>query len=85
MLFVKEPEVTKRSLGLRAIGAGFRGFAGRSEKRCRKIGNLQSARAAASETVLLHHPVLLESEAVTLRVASAIEKVLSSGTARSAR
>jgi hypothetical protein len=59
-----------------AIDAGFRGFAGRSENRCRKFGNLQSAVAAAAETVLLHHPALLESDAIVLQMASAIKKVL---------
>jgi len=42
-----------------AIDSGFRGFAGRSSQRCRRIGTLDHACRAAAQTVLLHHPVLL--------------------------
>jgi dTDP-4-amino-4,6-dideoxygalactose transaminase len=48
---------------LRAEGApvdgGFRGFSGRSERRCRKAGTLEHSRRAAESTILLHHPLLL--------------------------
>jgi perosamine synthetase len=54
---------------------GFRGFARRTSNRCRVVGDLASARRAAAGTVLLHHPVLLESEQTIAQVAEAIRKV----------
>jgi len=41
------------------LGPGFRGFARRSERRCRHVGPLTHSRAAAEQIVLLHHPLLL--------------------------
>jgi dTDP-4-amino-4,6-dideoxygalactose transaminase len=61
-----------------ALHEGFRGFARRTNQRCRSLGNLQQARAAAAGTVILHHPVLLEPEETIARVACAIRKVVSS-------
>jgi perosamine synthetase len=58
-----------------AMDAGFRGFARRTTARCRTIGDLRNARAAAAGTVLLHHPVLLEPAEAIARVAAAIRKV----------
>jgi perosamine synthetase len=55
-----------------AIDAGFRGFATRGSKRCRHVTSLENSRAAAERTVVLHHPVLLESSDSLDRVASAI-------------
>jgi dTDP-4-amino-4,6-dideoxygalactose transaminase len=64
---------------LRAEGApvdrGFRGFAGRSEKRCRRVTPLIESRRAAETTLLLHHPILLEPPARIDTVARAIVKV----------
>ncbi|HEY1068339.1 MAG TPA: aminotransferase class I/II-fold pyridoxal phosphate-dependent enzyme [Pirellulales bacterium] len=57
------------------VGAGFRGFARRSERRCRKVGSLDHSREAARSVVLLHHPVLLEDVEVLDQVARAFEKV----------
>lgn len=59
-----------------AIDEGFRGFALRSASRCRVVGPLEHARRAAQGTLLLHHPVLLESDAVIDRVAAAIRKMV---------
>jgi dTDP-4-amino-4,6-dideoxygalactose transaminase len=59
-----------------AIDTGFRGFAGRSASRCRRVGELPHSRAAAEQTVILHHPVLLTSHETIERVAAAIRKVL---------
>ena len=42
------------------VDRGFRGFAGRSEKRYRRVMPLVESRRAAETTVLLHHPILLE-------------------------
>jgi perosamine synthetase len=58
-----------------AIDEGFRGFARRSGSRCRVVGQVPSARLAAAGTVLLHHPVLLESADTVRRVGRAIRKV----------
>ncbi|MCG8586548.1 MAG: aminotransferase class V-fold PLP-dependent enzyme [Pirellulales bacterium] len=60
-----------------AIDAGFRGFAGRSARRCRKSGSPENAVAAAEATVLLHHPILLEESAVIDRLVGAIRRVVS--------
>ena len=58
-----------------AIGAGFRGFAGRSDRRCRKVGGLSHSIEAAEATVLLHHPVLLQGDDCVDRVGAALRKV----------
>lgn len=39
--------------------SGFRGFVDRSTRRCRKSGMLDQARRAATDTIVMHHPVLL--------------------------
>jgi len=57
------------------IDEGFRGFARRTSNRCRVVGDLRSARRAAAGTVLLHHPVLLESAETIAKVAEAIRNV----------
>ena len=59
-----------------ALNAGFRGFAGRSQRRCRRSGPLPNSLAAAKATVLLHHPILLAGFDEIDRVAKAMEKVL---------
>lgn len=58
-----------------ALDAGFRGFALRSQRRCRKVGELPHSREASAATVVLHHPVLLAAEADIDRVWQAIDKV----------
>jgi len=58
-----------------AMDEGFRGFARRSNQRCRVVGSLENARRAAAGTVILHHPVLLEPSGTIARVAQAIQKV----------
>jgi dTDP-4-amino-4,6-dideoxygalactose transaminase len=59
-----------------AIDVGFRGFAGRSLRRCRQIGSLIHSSSAANNTLLLHHPVLLESAEEIKKVAAAFAKVI---------
>ncbi|MCA9166242.1 MAG: aminotransferase class V-fold PLP-dependent enzyme [Planctomycetales bacterium] len=54
------------------IGAGFRGFVQRSRRRCRAVSDLIEARRAASDTLLLHHPVLLCPANVIEELAMAI-------------
>ncbi len=58
-----------------AIDAGFRGFHLRSERRCGRVGELPQARQAATGTLLLHHPVLLEPASTITRVIAVFEKV----------
>ena len=60
-----------------AVGEGFRGFARRSTRRCDKIGELRESQLAAEQTVLLHHPVLLEDSATVDRVIDGLRKVSS--------
>lgn len=57
-----------------AADEGFRGFFRRSAQRCRHVGSLAEARRAAAQTVLLHHPVLLEAEETLAAVAHALDK-----------
>jgi perosamine synthetase len=65
-----------------AIDAGFRSFALRSEKRCRVAGDLAGCRLAAESALVLHHPVLLESDETIDRVAAALVKAASVGECR---
>jgi len=57
-----------------ALDPGFRGFATRSGRRCRKVSGLVQSRRAAEQTLLLHHPVLLGSDDELRQVALAIER-----------
>lgn len=57
------------------MARGFRGFAGRSARRCRKVGPLSNSRRAAETTILLHHPILLEPPQRIDALAGAIAKV----------
>ena len=43
-----------------ALDPGFRGFAQRTARRCRKPAPLPNAEAAAAKTLVLHHPILLQ-------------------------
>lgn len=58
-----------------AIDAGFRGFAKRSQRRCRKIGKLTVSQRIATQGVVLHHPVLLENETAICKLASVMQIV----------
>jgi dTDP-4-amino-4,6-dideoxygalactose transaminase len=58
-----------------AIDAGFRGFTKRSQRRCRRVGKLANSEAAAEGTLVLHHPVLLETPETIDRVAHGLWKV----------
>ncbi|MCA9141721.1 MAG: DegT/DnrJ/EryC1/StrS family aminotransferase [Planctomycetaceae bacterium] len=58
-----------------AVDAGFRGFTKRGSGRCRRVGHLTNSEQAAHETVLLHHPVLLESRSTIEKVVAAFHKV----------
>jgi dTDP-4-amino-4,6-dideoxygalactose transaminase len=58
-----------------ALDEGFRGFTRRSQGRCRIVGHPANARRVAASTVVLHHPVLLESDETIELVARAIDRV----------
>ena len=58
-----------------AIDVGFRGFVQRGN-RCRRAGTLSNSKEAADSTVLLHHPILLESDENIRRLADAFRKVV---------
>lgn len=67
-----------------ALDAGFRGFATRSVSRCRKVGEIPHSRAAAEQTVVLHHPVLLQASETLGRVALALRKICGQETTEAA-
>lgn len=58
-----------------AMDAGFRGFAKRSARRCRHASELAVAAQAAERLMVLHHPILLESDDTIARLATAIRAV----------
>ncbi len=60
------------------VDVGFRGFAKRTARRCRKIGDLVNAQQAADETILLHHPALLEPAETREQIVSGFKKVMTS-------
>lgn len=60
-----------------ALDAGFRGFVRRPASRARRPFGLPQAERAAADTMVLHHPVLLEPPATIARVAEALAKVAS--------
>lgn len=59
------------------IDAGFRGFARRSSRRCRRVGDLPHAAATADDMLVLHHPVLLEPDDVIDQLAVAMIETVS--------
>jgi dTDP-4-amino-4,6-dideoxygalactose transaminase len=59
------------------IDAGFRGFALRSNRRCRVAGELTHSAHAAAQTVVLHHPVLLAGDAEIDGIISNLSAILS--------
>jgi perosamine synthetase len=61
-----------QSLGV-PIDEGFRGFGLRSARRCRRVGELVNSQLAATQTMLIHHPVLLGSDALIDQVIGALE------------
>jgi dTDP-4-amino-4,6-dideoxygalactose transaminase len=58
------------------LDVGFRGFARRSARRCRTVGDLRHGVAAAEKTVLLHHPVLLSGEVELAQMIDRLDDVL---------
>lgn len=67
---IREQFITAANAEGIQIGAGFRGFANRSARRCRKPLALPHCVAAAARTILLHHPILLQPEQ-QIRIAAA--------------
>ncbi len=59
-----------------AMDVGFRGFLRRSSRRCRQASTLEHAQNAVDQTILLHHPVLLEAAESISQITEALKKVL---------
>jgi dTDP-4-amino-4,6-dideoxygalactose transaminase len=57
------------------LDRGFRGFALRSDRRCRQADGLPNSRRAADSTLVLHHPILLEPPDVLMALGDGIAKV----------
>ncbi len=57
-----------------AMDVGFRGFAKRSQRRCRQAGSLHNAVRAAADTMLLHHPILIASDEQIHRLITTIQR-----------
>lgn len=57
------------------LDPGFRGFASRGSRRCRKLGDLPNARRAAADTLLVHHGLLLADDQVLRRATEVIQTV----------
>ncbi|MFN3153394.1 DegT/DnrJ/EryC1/StrS family aminotransferase [Bremerella sp.] len=65
------------------VSGGFHGFVKRPASQARKVGMLESAKEAASRTLLLHHPVLLQTDPqaipwISSWISSVLQKVLDS-------
>lgn len=58
-----------------ALDPGFRGFTMRGGRRCRRSGDLSVSAECAERMMLLHHPVLLESDDTIRRVAETIRNL----------
>lgn len=61
------------------IDLGFRGFARRGPRRCRRLGDLPHSACAGERTLLLHHPALLADELTIDLLAAALGRTLGSG------
>jgi dTDP-4-amino-4,6-dideoxygalactose transaminase len=57
------------------LDTGFRGFARRGQRRCRKVGGLEHSRRAAEATIILHHPILLAPDEKIDELARGMAKV----------
>ncbi len=57
------------------LAEGFRGFAKRSARRCRSVGDLKHSRSAAAQTMLLHHPILLSGDSDIDRLIETLGRV----------
>jgi dTDP-4-amino-4,6-dideoxygalactose transaminase len=58
------------------VAAGFRGFALRSSRRCRVASDLEHSAAAAAQTIVLHHPVLLAGDQELAQMTDRLVKLL---------
>ena len=58
------------------MGAGFRGFVGRSKRRCEKLGPLTASKQLSQSTILLHHPILLAQKEAAQQVAQVLDRVI---------
>lgn len=70
---MRDELLTRLSEAGAPIDAGFRGFAARSERRCRKSGVLTCSKQLSRSTILLHHPILLAHKNAALQVAQVLD------------
>ncbi|NOY42607.1 MAG: aminotransferase class V-fold PLP-dependent enzyme [Planctomycetes bacterium] len=70
---LREELLAKLAAANMPIGAGFRGFVNRSERRCKKVGSLKHSSQLSQSTILLHHPVLLAQKNAALQVAQSLD------------
>ena len=54
------------------MDSGFRGFTGRSQRRCSKQGALSVSEKLSRSTILLHHPLLIAEENAAHQVAEVL-------------
>ena len=59
------------------VDEGFRGFTRRSSQRCRHAGTLTHSAVASESTILLHHPILLDTETSIDGLANSIRRIAS--------
>lgn len=59
------------------MGAGFRGFASRSNQRCRRVSELEHSRNAGNKTVLIHHRHLTSQATELKRFATELNTIAS--------
>ena len=72
---VAQFKTSETSVGaLLSVGEGFRGFARRSRRRCLPVGSLPHSKAAAEQTVLIHHTHLLGDESHLEQLAEILEQ-----------
>jgi len=58
------------------MDAGFRGFARRGQRRCRRVGDLPHARQWAESLIVMHHPWLISDETLFESGIGALRDVL---------
>ncbi|MCH2115509.1 MAG: aminotransferase class V-fold PLP-dependent enzyme [Pirellulales bacterium] len=70
---MREPLLAELQAAAAPFGAGFRGFASRSGRRCEKPLPLATSVRLSQSTILLHHPVLLAQEKAAHEVTAVLD------------
>lgn len=58
------------------LDSGFRGFGKRGGRRCRVASSMEHSLAAAEQTILIHHPILLADDAILEEFAEAVLSII---------